>query len=68
MDSYSSLPSVLTAQMMADFLHVSRSTIYNLMEAGQLPNKQIGLGHKASRRVMKIDFIKWLERKTAGGA
>jgi hypothetical protein len=57
------LPDILTAKIIAGMLDLSKRRIYELMdistEAGGIPKLQIG----RSKRVMKTDFIEWLESK-----
>lgn len=62
--TWESLPDILTAQHIADFLQISRRRVYELLqlhnEKGGIPNFEIGI----SKRVDKSDFVKWLlERK-----
>ncbi len=56
-----SMPEVLTAQMIADYLHISRRRVYELFHIppsyGGIPNYDIGI----SKRVDKPDFISWIE-------
>lgn len=63
--SVDELPEVLTAQNIADHLQVGRSTVYALFQmspkVGGIPNYEIGYGRKVSKRVDKIDFIRWKE-------
>lgn len=60
-----SLPEVLVAQDIADFLRISRGSVYDLFkippEKGGIPNIKIGL----SKRVEKADFIKWVAARKA---
>ncbi|MGV6934070.1 helix-turn-helix domain-containing protein [Paenibacillus sp. CMM36] len=57
------LPHVLTAQNISDFLMISRRVVYELMQIppskGGIRNFSIG----ASRRVIREDFIDWVEAK-----
>lgn len=57
----SSLPEILTAQNIADYLKVSRGSVYQLFkmtpEQGGIPNIAIGI----TKRVEKNDFIKWIQ-------
>ncbi|MEG6521093.1 helix-turn-helix domain-containing protein [Desulfotomaculum sp. 1211_IL3151] len=57
------LPDVLTAQHIADFLIISRRRVYELFdikpEAGGIPNFEIG----QSRRVEKQDLISWIKAR-----
>jgi hypothetical protein len=58
-----SLPDVLTAKHIADFLTISRRRVYELFQlkpqAGGIPNFEIGL----SKRVDKRDFLNWIETR-----
>jgi hypothetical protein len=60
-----SLPEILTAQDIASYLKISRSSVYELLklkpEHGGIVNIAIGI----SKRVEKNDFKKWLEAKKA---
>jgi len=57
------LPQILTAQHIADYLILARITVYELFNAppdrGGIPNFRVG----NSRRVVKEDFINWIERQ-----
>lgn len=59
------LPQVLTAQHIADYLHLARLTIYELYklppEHGGIPNFKVG----KSRRTLKTDFINWIGQQSA---
>lgn len=61
--SIEELPEMLTAQIIADYLVISRRRVYELFRlkppAGGIPNLSIG----ASKRVEKKDFIQWIEAK-----
>jgi len=50
------LPEILTAQVIADYLQISRRRVYELMRPGEIPFFDIGY----SKRVIKHDFIKWI--------
>lgn len=56
-----SMSDILTAQNIADYLHISRRRVYELFQLhpseGGIPNFDIGL----SKRVDKHDFIVWIE-------
>lgn len=58
--TWESLPDVLTAKHLSDYLSISRRRIYELfqisVEYGGIPNFEIG----ASKRVKNSDFKKWL--------
>lgn len=57
------LPDQLTAQHIADYLGISRDTVYNLFNVkpdfGGIKNYSIG----TSRRADKEDFFDWLEQQ-----
>ncbi|PFO04671.1 DNA-binding protein [Bacillus sp. AFS076308] len=57
------LPNILTAQHIANYLGISRRRVYELMqmseEAGGIRCFTIGL----SKRVDKDDFLQWIEMK-----
>ncbi len=64
-----SLPEILTAQHIADYLGISRRRVYELFdvkpEYGGIPNFDIGY----SKRVEKTDLVKWIQeqkKKKAG--
>lgn len=56
------LPEILNAQNIAEYLGISRKRVYELFHInssnGGIPNFSIG----ATRRVDKVDFIKWIEQ------
>lgn len=57
------LPEILSAQLIADYLGISRSTIYTLFqikpELGGIPNFEVG----NSKRAYKKDLINWIESR-----
>jgi len=57
------LPEMLTAQHISDYLGISRRKVYDLFQLkqaiGGIPNFEIGL----SKRVDKRDFIRWIEAR-----
>lgn len=57
------MPDILTAQHIAKYLQISRQTVYELLqlktEFGGIPHFNIGI----SKRVVKADFIDWIEKK-----
>lgn len=70
--THQTLPDILTAQNIADFLSIARRRVYELFQLspkdGGIPNFEIGL----SKRVDKQDFLQWIaarklqkEQKTA---
>lgn len=57
-----SLPSVLKPIDISKFLNVSTRYAYEIMDRKDFPTIRIG----RTKRVMKEDFIKWIEKqKTA---
>lgn len=58
-----SLPEILTAQHISDYLGICRRRVYELFQLspaeGGIPNFDIGL----SRRVEKQDFINWIQAR-----
>ncbi|MDQ7095984.1 helix-turn-helix domain-containing protein [Desulfosporosinus sp. PR] len=58
---FASLDEILTAQDIANYLKISRGTVYGFLkrrpEHGGIPNIAIGI----TKRVEKKDFAKWLE-------
>ena len=59
----SSLPDILTAQHISDYLGISRRRVYELFQlkpqAGGIPNFEIGL----SKRADKADFLNWIKAR-----
>ncbi|MNP04023.1 hypothetical protein D3C76_959250 [compost metagenome] len=57
------LPQILTAQHIADHMHIARITVYELFnippERGGISNFRVG----KSRRVTKDEYIKWINRQ-----
>jgi len=55
------MPQVISAQHIADYLIISRQTVYDLFQTspaqGGITNFKVG----TTRRVVKEDFIQWLE-------
>jgi hypothetical protein len=70
--TWESLPDALTAAHIAEFLCISRKTVYELfklnVEHGGIPNFEIG----ASKRVEKADLEIWVaaqkQKKSSGRA
>lgn len=60
---FDELPDILSAQLIANYLGLSRSTVYSLLDvrpdSGGIPNFSIG----NSRRVDKREFSVWLDQK-----
>jgi len=60
MNKIEDLPDVITAEVLAPFLSLSKRRVYELMDinpiAGGIPCLRIG----RSKRVLKVNLIKWL--------
>lgn len=64
--THETLPPILTPQHIADYLSISRFTVYELMRLPApegIPNFKPGGDKGRSRRVRREDFLGWLERK-----
>ncbi|WP_339188444.1 helix-turn-helix domain-containing protein [Paenibacillus sp. FSL R5-0490] len=65
------LPEVLTPQEIADYMGVTRLTIYRLIhipnDKGGIPFFSVGVSKHSSKRVVKKDFLRWLEKQTERG-
>ncbi len=63
MKNFDTLPDLLTAQNVADYISISRRRVYELFQlpadCGGIPCIEIG----TTKRVDKRDLIKWLESK-----
>lgn len=57
------MPEVITVKHIAEYLSISRRRTYELLqlnaEQGGIPFFEVG----KSKRVMKVDFIKWIEEQ-----
>lgn len=57
------MDEVLTAEPIANYLHISRKTVYRLMatspQAGGIPSFNVG----SSKRVLREDFVAWLNSR-----
>lgn len=57
------LPDVLTADVLAEFLSLSKRRVYELMDIsddhGGIPCLRIG----RSKRVLKADLLEWLNKR-----
>lgn len=57
------LPEILAAQHIANYLGISRTTVYTLFQTnpdrGGIPNFDVG----NSKRADKSDFIRWIEKQ-----
>jgi excisionase family DNA binding protein len=58
------LPDVITPQQVADILHISRRTVYSLLdlkpEAGGIPSFRVG---ERTRRINKQAFLRWMDQQ-----
>lgn len=65
--TWGSLPDILTAQHISQFLGISRRRVYELfkirVDHGGIPNFEIG----TSKRVDKIDFEQWISKRKSSG-
>lgn len=63
------LPEQVTAQQIANYFHISRSKVYELMEinphCGGIPSYRVGTGSKSTRLVDKDDLLMWKESQKA---
>lgn len=57
----SDLPSVLKPADVSRFLNISPRYAYEIMARSDFPTLQIG----RSKRVMREDFLKWVEKQKA---
>lgn len=58
MQSVDDLPDMLTVQQAADFLQVSKNTMYTWCNTGELPSFKAG----NTRRIRKAQLLGWLEK------
>ena len=54
------LPEVLTADDLVEFLHISRSGVYNLLNSAGFPTLHIG----SRKMVTKDNLLAWMQRNT----
>ncbi len=61
--SIETLPDILTAQQISEYLGISRRRVYELFQTkpdyGGIPNFAIG----PSKRVEKSDLLAWIDRR-----
>lgn len=57
------LPDILKVDDIAQFLKVSKRTVYNWIEYGELKAYRFGLGQKGCIRVFKEDFISFINSR-----
>ncbi len=50
--------SVLTIKQIAEYLHVTERTIYNLLQRGELPGFKVGVAW----RFRKEDIDRWIQK------
>lgn len=53
------LPDILTIQEVAEYLKVSRNTIYTWVNTGELPSFKTG----NTRRIRKQALLEWIQKK-----
>lgn len=58
------MPQYLTAKYIQNYLCVSKSTVYNMFDSGELPTIKFG----RNKRVHRDVFIKWLSEKEGNHA
>ena len=56
------LPDILTVKQVADYLAISRNTVYNWTNSGELPSFKAG----NTRRIRKEVLLKWMQSKEGG--
>lgn len=61
--TFEDLPSVLTAQDLADYLHISNSTAYNLLRCQGFPTLMVG----KRMMVSKEKFKEWCDEQSTRG-
>ena len=59
------LPPLLTPKELADYLHVSKATVYRMLKSNQCPGAfRFGIG---AWRINSETFTEWLEEIAASG-
>ncbi|MCK9327383.1 MAG: helix-turn-helix domain-containing protein [Bacteroidales bacterium] len=56
------LPDILTVKQVASYLAVSRNTVYNWTNSGELPSFKAG----NTRRIRKKVLVDWIREKEGG--
>jgi excisionase family DNA binding protein len=59
MKDFKEFPEIMTPEELAEYLRVSRQTIYNLLWRGELPGMKVG----THWRLKKSDVEKWILQK-----
>ena len=54
------LPHIMTVPEAAEYLKLSKSKVYNLIQTGKMPHLRIG----RNVRIRQADLLKWLEIKS----
>ncbi|MBK9187702.1 MAG: helix-turn-helix domain-containing protein [Phycisphaerales bacterium] len=57
----SSTPDVMTVEQLADYLQISRSTLYKLAQEGKVPGQKVG----KHWRFRKDAIDRWLDDKSS---
>ena len=59
MKDFKKFPEIMTPEELAEYLRVSRQTIYNLLWRGEIPGMKVG----THWRLKKTDVEKWISQK-----
>ena len=59
MKDFKKFPEIMTPEELAEYLRVSRQTIYNLLWRGEIPGMKVG----THWRLKKSDVEKWISQK-----
>ena len=59
MKDFKKFPEIMTPEELAEYLRVSRQTIYNLLWRGEIPGMKVG----THWRLKKNDVEKWISQK-----
>ena len=63
MSGIAELGPILTVPETAEYLKLSKSKVYNLVQRNQIPHLKIG----KNVRIRRSDLLKWLEKKAHPG-
>jgi len=58
MKDFKKFPEIMTPEELAEYLRVSRQTIYNLLWRGEIPGMKVG----THWRLKKTDVEKWISQ------
>ena len=59
MKDFKKFPEIMTPEELAEYLRVSRQTIYNLLWRGEIPGMKVG----THWRLKKTDVEEWISQK-----